>query len=176
MAQCSNSINLSFPNIADDSYLFEFLGVTNPSPGIYRWCYRVTEDSPRGRGLSHFILEFCPSIMLSNVSNVTVTFNGITTPTTFEFGDIRIFPPNVSPSIYGIKFDDMPEGLDGSSAVFCFDLNVNVEPAPGDLSIKTGGGSASPDTVLTVVDAICTPGCDTPPPPPPPGRGLYCGV
>jgi len=175
MADCVSQVTLIFPAYPNNSYSFQFNGPTPLGGGLFRWCYTVNvELEPgSGRGLSHFILEFCEDITLDNISNVTKDGNLLTYGEDYEFGDIKIFPPDDDPSIYGIKFNEV--GLDdGESATFCFDLNVNVLPAPGDLSIKTGGGPASESTVLTEEDAICTPGCETPPPPP--GRGIYCSL
>lgn len=171
MALCASQVTLNFPADSGNFYAFQFNGVTPLGGGLYRWCYTVSVTLPpgSGSGLSHFILEFCENITLSNISNVTKDGNPLTYGMGYEFGDIKIFPPADTPSIYGIKFNEV--GLDnGESATFCFDLNVNVLPAPGDLSIKIGGGPADPTTVLTVEDGICTPGCEQA------GRGLYCNL
>jgi hypothetical protein len=172
---CPSNVTLEFPNSPGNTYTFQFNGVTSLGGGLYRWCYTVSQSllPGSGRGLSHFILEFCPDITEDNI--VEVTLDGVPLSNEepdpdYTFGNIPIFPPNQTPFIYGIKFDqvgDLP-------SVLCFTLNVNVEPVAGDLSIKVGGGPNTPDNVLTETNAICTPGCDTPPPPP--GRGVYCSI
>lgn len=166
--ECSTSTSFSFFGPSTDLYTFEFLGITPLGSGNFRWCYEVSVElnNITGRGLSHFILEFCPTITAANVSNVQESVNGgAFAPVDFEFGNIKIIPPNASPSIYGLKFNDLGLG-DGETAVYCFDLNVNVLPQAGDISIKVGGGApVIGETVLTQTDAICTPGCEA-------GRGI----
>lgn len=170
---CPENVTLEFPGFPDNTYTFQFNGVTALGGGLYRWCYTVSQSllPGSGRGLSHFILEFCPDITRDNITSVTldgVPLSDEEPNPDFEFGNIKIFPPANDPSIYGIKFDELGD----LPSTLCFTLNINVEPVPGTLIIKTGARPGDPDTLIEP-EAICTPGCTIIPPP---GRGVYCSI
>ena len=153
--QCPTSVTLSFPQIQGDEYIFNFDGVTDNMDGTFTWCYTVSVTLPpaSGRGLSNFILELCPNLTASNISNVTA--DGATVP--FEFGDIKIFPPSPTPSVFGIKIERLVDS--GESVQFCFTMNKALTPLPGELVIKVGGGTPNPNNVLITQNAICAPLC-----------------
>jgi hypothetical protein len=153
--QCPTSVTLSFPQIKGDEYTFIFNGVTDNMDGTFTWCYTVmvTLQPGSGRGLSSAIFELCPELTAGDISNVMV--DGL--PVSFEFGDIKIFPPAPTPSLFGIKVE---LGIDtGESKQFCFTLDKKLTPLPGELVIKVGSGPPSPDTVLIAENAICAPLC-----------------
>lgn len=155
LQQCPDSVTLSFPQIQGDEYTFNFDGVTDNMDGTFTWCYAVTVALPpgSGRGLSNFILQLCPELEETNI--IDVTADG--TPVDFEFGDIRIFPPSTTPSLFGIKISEPVDS--GESVQFCFTINKVLTPLPGELVIKVGGGPPNVDNVLITPSAICAPSC-----------------
>ena len=70
-------------------HTFEYLGTTYDDDGSSTWSYRVTsEDKP---ALSHWVLEWGPSLEAANVLDASERFEVGTDPTT---------------GVYGIKFDE----------------------------------------------------------------------
>jgi VCBS repeat-containing protein len=70
-------------------HTFEYLGVTYNDDGTSTWTYRVT--SGRKPSLSHWVLEFDPSLKESNIVNASEDYTVGNDPST---------------ELYGIKFDE----------------------------------------------------------------------
>ncbi|MEA3239624.1 MAG: Ig-like domain-containing protein, partial [Candidatus Bipolaricaulota bacterium] len=85
-------------------HAFEYLGVTYNDNGTSTWTYRVT--SGRKPALSHWVLEFDPSLKESNVVNASEDYKVGNDPRT---------------ELYGIKFDEGYKDNDTRDVFFILD-------------------------------------------------------
>lgn len=126
------------------------------------WCYNVTVNVPPGSGLglSHFVIAVCPDITAEDIVSVTVDFGSGPQSANFEFGNIKLFPPNNQPSIYGIKINQAMGN--NQSAQFCINFvpgtGALLTPEPGELFMKAGSGPATPANTASSTD-LCVPSC-----------------
>ncbi|MBU0595117.1 tandem-95 repeat protein, partial [Candidatus Bipolaricaulota bacterium] len=117
-------VGLAVSTLADDvlvvdNHAFEYLGVTYNGDGTSTWTYRVTSGSKPS--LSHWVLEFPPSLGEDNVVEASEDFEVNEDPTT---------------GVYGLKFD---EGYnDGETREVFFTLDAAHEVMNTRVAIKAG--------------------------------------
>ncbi len=163
---CNNVIDYS--QVPGDSIL-PFLielnldqSILNPGPGEnQRFCYNLTgvgEDLPTFKDLSHLVLGICNTIPENQITNITVTIDGIPQEVTFgEGGNVELrTPQNPDPTTgcAGLKFDFGVNKVEGEMT-FCFELTTAYLRGNNAVCLFGGGQTASG---LSICGPVCNGG------------------
>lgn len=133
--------------------------ILNPSAGQnQRFCYDlvgVGTDTSTYADLSHFVLNICDQIPAEQITNITVTIDGVPQEVTFgDDGNVQLRTaarPDPPTGCVGLKFD-FPLKKDGGEMQVCFELTVPRAVGPNGVCMFGGGV-----TVNSL--AICGPSC-----------------
>lgn len=131
----------------------------DPDPGEnQRFCYNITgvgEEGPDFADLSHFVLGICNEITEDQITNITVTINGISQTVIFgEGGNVELrTPQNPDPptGCAGLKFD-FELGKVESVMTVCFELTMTFPIGPNPVCLFGGGVTAEG---LSICGPVC---------------------
>lgn len=159
----------AFVDVGNFSFLF--VGTTDLGGGLVRWCWNITFLGAEGQpALSHWDIQACPQLTLAqnrqftvrDVTGAPIVLFDTTDPTVID--DFIEFSPNFPDGfpVYGMKtemaFTEEELGTTGETWEFCYVFDegqVPLEPVPGFVAPKSGGGQA----LDAVGFGVCVPGC-----------------
>lgn len=161
--QCSKRIDYSEVNGKRIlPFVFELdLETSNldPAPGEnQRFCYNVTGVGRGGyhsANLSHFVLGICDRIPENQITNITVTINGMQQTVDYGWkGNVQLILPQ-KPDRYagcaGLRFE-FGVNKSGGQMAFCFELTTPYPVGPNPVCLYGGGVAAEG---LSICGPVC---------------------
>lgn len=161
--QCNTFIDYSTvpgtPILPFQIQLDPVLSRLNPLPGQnQRFCYQVSGvglNNSTYRDLSHLVFGICDEIPAAQITNISVTIDGI--PQTIDFGsggnvELRNPIPDPPTGCLGLKFDFGLDKVDGEMLI-CYELTQTYPIGPNNVCLFASG-------VTRTGLAICGPVCN----------------